>query len=133
TGLGEFDCTYRDFGERIAKSRDPVRPSWTAVVNVAIHEPRDQSTRPAVDDSNSSPATLPLGSGPYPVDQSIANLYGHFGLSRRARPIPKLNVVNQNVQFSHHYPRVPRTEKPINRIRKELYVNCGNTFPGLAL
>jgi len=67
------------------------------------------------------------------MDPSVANLYGRSGLSRRARPIPKLNLVNQDVQFSHHYPRVPRTEKPINRIRKQLYVNCGNTLPVLAL
>src|SRR5207302_7907554 len=101
-----------DFRERIAKSRDPVRPSWATVVNVAIHEPRDQSTRPSVNNSNSSPATLPLRGRPYPMDPSIANLHGRSGLSRRARPVPKLNVVNQNVQFSHRSPFTgPRTEK----------------------
>src|SRR5439155_6713494 len=106
------DCTHRDLRERIAKPRDPVRPSWTTVVNVAIHEPRDQRTRPSVDDLNSSPATFPLRSGPYPMDPSIANLHGHSGLSRRARSIPKLNVVNQNMQFSHRSPLAgPRTEK----------------------
>src|SRR3989442_11258935 len=46
------------------------------------------------------------------MDPSIANLYGRSCLSRRARPIPKLNVVNQNVQFSHRSPFAgPRTEK----------------------
>jgi len=86
---------------------------------VTIHKPRDQRTRPSINNSSSIPATLPLWSGPYPMYPSIANLYGHSGLSRRARPIPKLNVVNQNVQFSHRSPFAgPRTEKPINWIRK---------------
>jgi hypothetical protein len=55
------------------------------------------------------------------MDPSIANLYGRSGLSRRARSIPKLNVVNQNVQFSHHVlSLVQEQKKPIDRIRKQL-------------
>src|SRR6266567_1770412 len=58
-----------------------------------------------------------------------------LGLSRRARPIPKLNLVNQDVQFSHRSPFAgPRTEKADQPDQKITYATslrtsskCGTT------
>src|SRR2546425_4120883 len=67
---------------------------------MTIHESGNQCSSPAVNDSNSSPVTLPLRRGADPMDSPITNLYGHFGLRGRAGSIPELNVVNKEVQFS---------------------------------
>src|SRR6266849_8353890 len=75
TRLCKFDCAHRDFGKRICKSRDPLRPTWTAVVNVTVNEPRDQRPCPTINDSNGRPATLPFGSRPDPVDSTVADFY----------------------------------------------------------
>ena len=99
TSLSELDCPHQDFRNGISKSRNPIRPTWTAVMNMTIHEPRNQRTRPTLNDSDSGPVALPLGCGSDPVDPSVANLHRHFWLRRRTNAIPKLNLVNQEMQF----------------------------------
>src|SRR5712692_135248 len=71
---------------------------------MTVHESGDQCSCPAVDDSNGGSVSLPLVRRPDPMDAPVANLYGHFRLRGRVGPIPKLNVVNQELQFSRRSP-----------------------------
>ena len=100
TRLRQFDRPYRDLRKRVCESCNPVGTPRTALVHVAVHQTRNQSSCRTIDHSDRGSISLPVCDRAYPEYSSISNFYAHSGPCGRARAVPQSYIVNEQTHFN---------------------------------